>query len=161
MTKHILSIAASLLLLAACSTEGRVTPLTSGGGSLPTGASWALAVRGCPQQSQCDDLRTAVAGRLVGAGMAERIVGAGQTADLSLDVQVTRVRTVSGAERVFLGTLAGRNEVASTDVLRDRTGAVLRSFQVESASASHPFSGESGLSDAYRQFATDTVSALR
>ena len=53
---------------------------------------------------------------------------------------VTRVRTVSGVERVFLSVLAGRNEVASTDSLRDRAGAVLRSFRVESASASYPLS---------------------
>ena len=78
-----------------------------------------------------------------------------------LDVEVTNIRTVSGAERVFFGAMAGRNEVASTDTVRDRTGAVLRSFTVQSASAAHPFSGQSGLPDAYRQFAADTISALR
>ena len=57
--------------------------------------------------------------------------------------------------------MAGRNSLTSTDTLRDRRGTVLRTFKVESASAAHPFSGESGLSDAYRQFANDTVSALR
>ena len=153
------------LVLVACSTEGRVTPLAGGTASItapiPAVPSLALSVRGCPQASQCEDFRTSLAGRLVGAGMAERIVAVGQPANLSLDVLVSRVRTVSGAERVLLGTLAGRNEVAATNTLRDRTGTVLRSFQVESASASHPFSGESSLSDAYRKFATDTVPALR
>jgi hypothetical protein len=152
---------AGLLILAACSTEGTVTPLTGGAVPLPTASTWALSVRGCPEASECEDLRTSLAGRVIGAGLAERVVAPGQPADRSLDVLVTRVRTVSGVERVFLSVLAGRNEVASTDSLRDRTGAVLRSFKVESASASHPLSGESGLADAYRQFATDTVSALR
>lgn len=80
---------------------------------------------------------------------------------MSLDVQVDQTRSVSGTARVLFGAMAGRNSVASTDTLRDRSGTVLRSFRVESASASHPFSGESNLSDAYRQFASDTVTALR
>jgi len=160
MIKSALAIA-GLLVLAACSTEGHVTPLVGGVAVMPRASSWALSVQNCPQPSQCEDLRTSLAGRLVGAGLAERIVSGGQPAELSLDVQVTRIRTVSGVERVLFGAIAGRNEVASMDILRDRNGTVLRSFSVESASAAHPFSGESGLSDAYRQFAADTASALR
>ena len=128
---------------------------------LPRVASWALSVQGCTEAIQCEELRSSLAGRLVGAGLAERIVAAGQPADLALDVRVSRIRAVSGAARVFGGVLAGRNEVAASETVRDRNGAVLRSFNVESASASHPFSGQSGLADAYRQFAADTVSALR
>ena len=71
------------------------------------------------------------------------------------------MRSVSGTQRILLGALAGRNSITSTDTLRDRSGAVLRSFQVESASAAHPFSGESGMSDAYRQYASDTIDALK
>jgi hypothetical protein len=159
MTKLAMPIA-GLLVLAACSTEGKVTPLANSAVPLPAASTWALSVRGCPETSQCEEIRTSLADRLIGTGLAERIVAAGRPADLSLDVLVNQVRTVSGVERVFLGVIAGRNEVASTDTLRDRTGAVLRSFRVESASASHPLSGESGLSDSYRRFATETVSAL-
>lgn len=154
-------VIAGLSMLAACSTEGHVTPLAGGAAVVPPASSWALSVHGCPQPSQCEDLRASLAGRLVGTGLADRVVSGGQPADVSLDVQVTRIRTVSGVERVLFGAMAGRNEVASMDVLRDRSGTVLRSFTVESASAAHPFSGESGLSDAYRQFAADTASALR
>ena len=149
------------LLLAGCSTEGRVTPVSGGAGALPRASSWALSVHGCEDAPDCQEIRTAVAGRMVGDGMAERIVSAGQPADLTLDISVTNVRAVPGAVRVLFGAMAGRNEVASDDVVRDRNNAVLRSFKVESASAAHPFSGESNLSDAYRQFASDTVSALR
>ena len=155
------TVPAALLWLAACSTEGRVTPSTGAATPLPPASSWGLTVHGCRDLAQCEDIRTALAGRMIGAALTERIVPGGQQADLMLDVNVTNVRTVSGAERVFFGAMAGRNEVASDDVVRDRTGAVLRSFKVESASAAHPFSGESGLPDAYRQFASDTVSALR
>ena len=150
-----------LLLLGACSTEGKVTPLTSSAAPVPVASLWSLSVQGCPEASQCEDLRTSLAGHLVGAGLAARIAPPGEPADMSLDVQVSRVRSVSGTERVLFGVLAGRNEVDATETLHDRRGDVLHSFKVESASASHPISGEASLSDAYRQFATDTVSALR
>lgn len=148
------------LLLAACSTEGKVTALT-GGTLLPTARTWALDVRGCNQAPQCEDIRSSLVCRLIGAGMAERVVAGNQPHDVVLEVRIERTRTVSGTERVLFGALAGRNEVVSTNRLLDRSGTVLRSFRIESTSAAHPFSGESGASDAYRQFATDTVSALR
>jgi hypothetical protein len=156
---------AALLSLGACSTEGRVTPLTSAG-AVPVLAAgtWSLNVRGCERSADCEDLRSAVAGRLVGANLAERIVAAGQPAQLGLTVDVSRVRTVSGAERVFFGALAGRNEVIATATLQDLRGttqSALRSFKVESVSAAHPFSGESGIQDAYRQFSSDLVLGLR
>ncbi len=124
---------------------------------MPAARTWALDVQGCGQASQCEDIRSS----LVGAGMAERVVAGDQPHDVVLEVRIERTRTVSGTERVLFGALAGRNEVASTDRLLDRSGTVLRSFKIESASAAHPFSGESGASDAYRQFATDRVSAQR
>ena len=151
-----------LLLLGACSTEGTVTPLLSGSAAPVAKAStWALDVHGCQEVRECEDVRTSLVGRLIGASLAERVVPGGERADLTLDVHVDRVRSVSGTERILFGALAGRNSIASTDTLRDRSGAILRSFKVESASAAHPFSGESGMSDAYRQYSSDTVSALR
>lgn len=147
-------------VVAGCSTEGRVTPL-SGGVALPQAKVWALDVQGCGQVTQCEDIRSSLVGRLIGTGLAERVVSNGQPYDVRLDVGIERLRSVSGVERVVFGTFAGRNEVMATDRLTDRNGGTLRTFKVESASAAHPFSGESGLSDAYRQFATDTVSALR
>ena len=155
------ALLAGMVTLGACSTEGKVTPLIRSAGPAPTASTWALGVHGCEQVGQCEELRTSLVGRLIGAGMAERVVPYGQAAELSLDVKVDRVRAVSGTERILLGAIAGRNSVTSTDTLRDRQGNVLRSFRVESASAAHPFSGESGLSDAYRQYAADTVAALR
>jgi len=152
----------ALLLLAACSTEGKMTSLTTGTTApLPAAATWGLAVEGCPESGQCEELRAVLVSHLVGAGLATRIMAAGQPADLVLDVHVTRIRTVSGAARVFLGTIAGRNVVVSTDTLRDQNGAVLRSFEIEGDSAAHPLSGETSLNDAYREFATQTVTALR
>ena len=154
------TIIPAVLLVAACSTEGKVTPLT-GGTALPQARAWALDVQGCGQPAQCEDIRSSLVARLIGASLAERVVATGQPYDARLEVSIEHLRSVSGTQRVLFGTLAGRNAVVSTDRLLDRNGAVLRSFKVESASASHPFSGESGLSDAYRQFASDTVAALR
>lgn len=156
---------ASLLAVAGCSTVDTVTPISGGSGTaVPAASTWALMVRGCPEPSQCEELRSALSSRLVGSGLAERVVAPGQAAQVSLDVQVTRVRAVPGTVRVLFGTMAGRNAVVGTQTLTDLRGyrpTVLRSFMVDAASASHPFSGESSLSDAYRQFAADTVTALR
>lgn len=150
----------AVLPIAACSTEGKVTPLVTGA-ALPTSPTWAVGVRGCDKPADCQDLRSELAARLIGAGIAERIVTPGVPAPLAIDVNVNRTRTVSGAERVFFGALAGRNEVGATATVTNASGTVLRSYQVESGSAAHPFSGESGQSDAQRRFATDVVSGLR
>lgn len=161
MRKPMLS-AATLLFLATCSSQGKVTPLLTGAPApLPAAAVWALSVQGCPEPKQCDDLRTALVGHLVGAGLASSIVPAGQPAELTLDVQVTRVRTVSSVERIIAGSFAGRNVVVATQNLRDRAGTVLRSFEAEGESAAHPISGETTLLDADREFAAQTVTALR
>ena len=161
------SFLAGLLLtgLAACSTTGTVTPLAgSTGAPVPAVTTWSVAVRGCEAPARCEELRSAVASRLVGAGLAERVVVPGQRADMNLDVQVTTLRAVPGAVRVMFGAFAGRNSVAATGTVQDlrgRTPVTLRSFRIESGSASHPFSGESGVADAYRRFAEDVVGALR
>ncbi len=148
------------LLLAACSTEGKVTQLATSAAPTPQGGPWSIAVRGCNEAAACDDLRAAIVGRLMATGMVERIVPPGSPAT-ALEVDVSRTRTVSGAERVFFGALAGRNEVGATATLRDVRGATLRSYAVESGSAAHPFSGESGRGDAYTRFASDVVAGLR
>ncbi len=151
-----------VLLLAACSSEATVKPLLSGAAApLPPPGTWALSVDGCPEPKQCDELRTALVGHLIGAGLAARIAPPGQAGDLLLDVHVTRIRSVSPVSRAILGTMAGRNVVVGTDILRDPTGAVLRSVEIEAESAAHPLSGETTLLDADRTFATETVTALR
>lgn len=155
---------AVLLAVAGCSTVGTVTPISGSGAAIPSASAWSLTIRGCPEPAQCEELRSAVASRLIGSGLAERVVGPGQSAQLGLDVQVSNVRAVPGAVRVLFGTMAGRNSVTAVGTVTDLRGparTTLRSFTIESASASHPFSGESSVGDAYRQFATDTVAALR
>ena len=102
MLKPIMLIA-GLLLVAACSTEGKVTPLTSNATPVPAASVWTLSVQGCPEADQCEDLRTSLAGHLVGAGLAARIAPPGEPADVALDVQVSRVRSVSIAERGVFG----------------------------------------------------------
>jgi len=152
--------ALALLPLAACSTEGMVTGAT-GAAPLPRAAAWLVTAQGCEDASLCETIRLAVAQQVLGAGLAERMAVAGQPADRALDIQVTQVRAVSGAARVMLGAMAGRNVVAATNTVRAPDGTTLRSFKVESASAAHPLSGETSMTDAVRQFAADTTSGLR
>lgn len=49
------------LLLAARSTEGKVTALT-GGTPLPTARTWALDIQACGQASRCEDIRSSPVG---------------------------------------------------------------------------------------------------
>jgi hypothetical protein len=149
-----------LLALAACSTEGKVTPILSSGTALPAGSVWSVRVTGC-QSTECMDIRSSVVARLMGAGLLTTVTASGQPAPLDLTIEVTNMRTVSTTERILFGAMAGRNEVDATVTLKDDRGATLRAFQVHSGSAAHPFSGESGQQDAYRQFGNDVVAGLR
>ena len=131
---------------------------------MPAASTWSVAIRGCEAPARCEELRSAVASRLIGAGLAERVVAPGQRAEMNLDLQVTNPRAVPGAVRGMFGAFAGCNSVTATgrvQNLRGRTPVTPRSFKVESGSASHPFSGESNVGDAYRRFTDDVVGALR
>ena len=149
-------------LLAGCASQGTVTPLSSNNVPLPPASNWALAVTGCPKASQCAELRSVLANQLVSSGLARTVVPSGSMADLAVDLNVSNLRAVPTAVRVLFGAMAGRNEVASTATVRNpRNGAVLRSFQIKSESAAHPFSGESMEVDAYKKLAAQMVEALR
>ena len=77
-----------------------------------------------------------------------------------MDVQVSNLRAVPAAARVFGGVFAGRNEVSSTVTVRDR-GAVLRTFDVRAASGSNMIGGQSFEVDAYKKMAEQVVDTLR
>ncbi len=65
---------------------------------------------------------------------------------------------------MLFGVLTGRNKVASLVTLQDlraSSPSTLWLFRGEAGSASHLFSGESGVRDAYREVVSDAVSGLR
>ncbi len=148
--------------LAGCASQGTVTQTGGTTARLPPASTWALGVTGCPEASQCEELRSVLLGQLISSGLARTVIPPGSGAELALDLRVSNLRAVPTAVRVLFGVMAGRNEVASTATVRNpRTGAVLRSFEIKSESASHPFSGESMEVDAYKKLAAQTVEALR
>lgn len=155
-------VAAVLLLaLAACSTEGKVTPMLAASAPLPAARSWSLSVHGCQKPSDCNEVRVEVLAALLNASLIEGITPPGQLAPAALDIDVTRIRDVSMGERILFGAMAGRNEIVANVTLKNDAGLPLRSFKVESASAAHPLSGKTSAQDAYRQFGSDIVSGLR
>ena len=146
------------LLAAGCSSEGTLLQTSGGGAPLPPASAWSVAVTGCPQASQCESIRNQVSMQLVSSGLARTIATSGE--DRALDIRVTNLRVVPPAARVFGGVFAGRNEVNSTVTVRSR-GAVLRTFDVKSASGSNMIGGQSFEVDAYKKMASQLVDALR
>lgn len=147
-----------LLVLAGCSSQGTVLQTSGGGGPLPPASTWAVSVTGCPQVSQCESIRNQMSMRLVSSGLARSVVASG--AERVMDIQVSNLRAVPAAARVFGGVFAGRNEVSSTVTVRDR-GAVLRTFDVRAASGSNMMGGQSFEVDAYKKMAEQVVDTLR
>ncbi len=145
------------IVVSGCSTEGQVTRLIAGSATLPPSKSWSVVLNGC-EPTACIDIRTAVVARLMGAGVVE---GISSQSPVVLQIDIERTRSVSTAERVLFGAMAGRNEVEALVTLKDGSGTAIRSFRVKSGSAAHPLSFEAGVQDAYRQFGNDVVAGVR
>ena len=154
-----------ILALAACTTQGTVTPVQNAAG-VPPAPTWSLLVQGCPRTDTCEDLRTAILSRLVASRLAERVVAPFERAQVELTVDVTSTRTIGAQDRVLLGAINGRNTVTGQVTVRDlrRPGnppgppQVLR---LASASAGFPYSDETRPQDATDRFATDLVNSLQ
>lgn len=170
-TQRILKILPALLVLgfvAACSSSSTLRieqPLTE---SIPPGKIVALSVEpdienptdGHHQTVQ--SLRAALYGRLVSDGVFKQVVDAPEPADYTLDVKLQGSRKVSTAARIWLGVMAGANNLKVKVDLHDQaTGQLVTTFDVMGQSAAHPFSSESGFGDAIREAADKVIDALQ
>ena len=153
------------LLVSACSSSGTLTLKTPKDGSIPQGKVVALKVQAPADQDSQDAanrMRDDLFGRLVAEGVFKQVVQADQPADYRLTMNLSGVEEVSQTARIFLGVLAGSNELKADVTLTDaKSGATVEAFQVTGASASHPLSSQNGIEDAVREAAVKTVQALR
>jgi len=154
-----------VLLLGACSSSGKLALDQAKSGSIPPGKTVSLIV-----ESDKDDnsvamiqrLRGEMFGRLVSEAVFKHVLHPQETGDYTMKVQVLDTNEVSQGARIFFGVLAGANKLrCSVQLVEQRTGNLVTSFQVEGESAAHPFSTENGKDDAIREVVTKIIVALQ
>ena len=154
-----------LLILAACSSSGKLELLQSKSASIPPGKTVSLIVKSDKDEDSLrmvQRLRGELFGRLVSEAIFKQVLHPREKGDYAMEVQVLKAEVVSQGARIFFGVLAGANKLRCSVKLVDQvTGRVVTSFNVEGESASHPFSTENGLDDAVREVVTNMIVALR
>ncbi|HET7086491.1 MAG TPA: DUF4410 domain-containing protein [Rhizomicrobium sp.] len=143
--------------LAACSSGGNIKVLSATpAANLPAQPSVRLVVNAVAKDSGdvLADARAAILGQLEATGRYSKVSVGPEPSDLVITVDIVNYAKVSTAERVLVGALAGRNRVGtSVKVVQSSTNVTVKSFEANGESAAHPFSSESGLSDAVREVA--------
>lgn len=154
----------ALLVLAACSSSGSIEMTQPKTAAIPPGKIVALDVTAPADEDSADAkhlMRNELFGRLVAEGIFKEVVPAEEAADYRMDVILSDVDEVSQGARIFLGVMAGSNELkAAVTVIDAATGQPVTSFNVGGESASHPMSSENGLEDAVREAVTKIIGAL-
>jgi hypothetical protein len=121
-------VAASALLLAACSTDVKETPAP---GAAPHVAGQSLAVKNVHGKASAANLPGDLMPRLTQAIQGEVGSGASGAQPANLEFNVVDYKEVSGAVRALGGMLGGSNRLHVAVTLRDPSGAVLRQFDVD------------------------------
>lgn len=166
-----LAVAAVLLLfVAGCSSSGGLKVKSSSTEKIAAGKTAALSIGiDAPGKENEDDykevlnrVKERLYAKLLSEGMFKSLVLAPEPADYLLDVKVKGARQVSGTARIWAGVMAGPN-VAELSVKLDNssTKQTIKAFDVEGASAAHPFSPEAGLDDAIREAVNNVLKGLR
>jgi hypothetical protein len=154
-----------LLLTAACSSSGTLEMKTPKAAAIPPGHSVALDVTAAADEDSrnaAHRMRVELFGRLVAEGVFRQVVAAGEPADYRMQVALGEVEEVSQGARIFLGVMAGSNELTAAVTLKDAaTDAVVTAFDVSGESAAHPLSSENGMDDAVREAASNIIRALQ
>ena len=154
-----------LLILAACSSSGKLELLQLKSASIPPGKTVSLIVKSDQDEDSLrmvQRLRGELFGRLVSEAIFKQVLHPREKGDYAMEVQVLKAEVVSQGARIFFGVFAGANKLrCSVKLVEQATGRVVTSFNAEGESASHPFSTESGLEDAVREVVTNMIAALR
>jgi hypothetical protein len=107
-------------------------------------------------------LRERLFGKLVSDRIFKAVVHSPEPADYRMEVKLHGARQVSTGARIWLGAMAGSNNLSlSTQVYDSSSKRLVSAFDVEAASVSHPLSSEAELDDAIREAVDKIVSALR
>jgi hypothetical protein len=163
-----ISIVFFIVFLSACSSSGKITIQQAKTSPIATGSTVSLAVEPDVEhpkpihQEVADRIREKLFGKLVSDRIFKTVVHAPEPADYRMDVKVKGARQVSTGARLWLGAMAGSNNLTlEVTVAEFATKRLVTSFQVEGASASHPLSSEATLDDAIREACTKIVENLK
>jgi|GEM_PF-6619085 len=106
------------------------------------------------------DVKAKLVSRLISEGIASSISHSSSRGN-KLHVNILDYKKVSGTSRVLLGMLAGSNSIKAQVDFKDSSNRILESFQINSKSALHPFSGVSDFTDAADEFASKVIKELK
>ena len=164
-TRRIVLLAMAAVIAVGCSSSAKMTVQQPKTVRIASGHSVALALTSDGDEDSrevAQKVRSALYGRLVSDGVFEQVVSAGEDADYAMDVKLSGVDVVSQGARIFLGVLAGANELTANVVVRDKqSSAAITAFSVSGKSAAHPMSSENDMDDAIDEVVTKIVEALR
>lgn len=152
-----------VLLMTACSAGGKISNLSGQTTVIQPADTWAINVVSNDEdftQEAKLDIGAAIGSKLLATGLARHIALSGQPADQVLDIHVTHYKRVSAGERLMLGVMAGRNHIDADETVKQKDGTIEKQFTVNAESASHPYSGESGMDDATQAFINNSYAAL-
>ncbi|MCP4254041.1 MAG: DUF4410 domain-containing protein [Candidatus Scalindua sp.] len=105
-------------------------------------------------------LKDALFAKLISRSVFNRVTANRQEAvDYTIKVVIESAKEVSGAQRVWLGVLAGANKITATVVVKEK-GNVVATFIVSAESAMMPISTQDGLTDAIREASDKIISGI-
>ena len=152
----------------ACSSSGKLLVTQPRKQSIAPGKTVALLVEpdvAEPRpihQEVASRVRERLFGKLVAEGLFKSVVHSQEIADYQMDVKIKGARQVSTGARIFLGVMAGSNNLNLDVKIHDQPqNQLITAFQVTGKSASHPFSSEAALDDAIREAVDKITQALR
>ena len=155
-------------LMSACSSKGTLKITQSKNVGIPTGNTVALLVEPDVEntrpihQEVSTRIRDRLFGKLVSEAIFKSVVHVPEPADYRMNVKILGARQVSTGARIWLGVMAGSNNVSSAVQVHDqKTKQLITSFEVTGTSAAHPFSSEADLDDAIREAIDNIIQALR
>lgn len=152
-------------LMSACSSVGKYNMIGQQTDLKPDYDSAKITINALPEVEIPDDkiieVKTAIIGRLIASGKVHNISSDDKKANLAIEINITRYRTVSTTAKFMLGMIAGSNQLRANVIVKDgKTGEALRTFEAYGQSSAHPFSSESGYQDALRQFSEQITYGL-
>ena len=155
-------------LVSACASSGKVTITQPKTQAISPGKTVSLSVKpgvADPKpihQKASTRVRDALFGKLVSNSIFKAVVHAPEPADYSMDVKISGARQVSTGARIWLGVMAGSNNITLTvQVHNQATNQLITAFEVRGESAAHPLSSQAGLDDAVREAVDRLIDTLR
>jgi hypothetical protein len=157
-----------ICFISACSSSGKINIEQAKSEIIVKGKTVSLLVEPevenvkAVHQEVASRIRERLFGKLVADGLFKAVVHAPEPADYRMDVKVKGAREVSTGARIWLGVMAGSNNLTlAVKVFEFKSNREITAYQVQGSSASHPLSSEAGLDDAIREAVDKIVEGLK